>query len=40
VPGAGQQRRHRLWEHFLKEKLGFSDTLHKEACRLEHTASV
>ena len=33
-------RRHRLWERFLTDKLGFSwDTVHEEACRLEHAAS-
>jgi DtxR family Mn-dependent transcriptional regulator len=33
-------RRHRLWERFLTDKLGFSwDTVHQEACRLEHAAS-
>lgn len=33
-------RRHRLWERFLTDKLGFSwDKVHEEACRLEHAAS-
>ena len=33
-------RRHRLWERFLADKLGFSwDNVHEEACRLEHAAS-
>jgi len=33
-------RRHRLWERFLTDTLGFSwDTVHKEACQLEHAAS-
>jgi DtxR family Mn-dependent transcriptional regulator len=33
-------RRHRLWERFLTDKLGFSwDAVHEEACRLEHAAS-
>jgi DtxR family Mn-dependent transcriptional regulator len=33
-------RRHRLWERFLTDKLGFSwDSVHEEACRLEHAAS-
>jgi DtxR family Mn-dependent transcriptional regulator len=33
-------RRHRLWERFLTDKLGFSwDVVHEEACRLEHAAS-
>ena len=36
----GILRRHRLWERFLTDKLGFSwDTVHEEACRLEHAAS-
>jgi DtxR family Mn-dependent transcriptional regulator len=33
-------RRHRLWERFLTDVLGLSwDTVHEEACRLEHAAS-
>jgi DtxR family Mn-dependent transcriptional regulator len=33
-------RRHRLWERFLTDTLGFSwDVVHEEACRLEHAAS-
>lgn len=33
-------RRHRLWEVFLVEKLGFDyDQAHEAACRLEHVTS-
>jgi DtxR family Mn-dependent transcriptional regulator len=33
-------RRHRLWEVFLVEKLGFDyDEAHEAACRLEHATS-
>jgi len=33
-------RRHRLWEVFLVEKLGFDyDQAHEAACRLEHATS-
>ncbi len=33
-------RRHRLWERFLTDVLGFSwDLVHEEACRLEHAVS-
>lgn len=33
-------RRHRLWENFLVEFLGFTwDKVHEEACRLEHATS-
>jgi len=34
-------RRHRLWERFLTDVLGMSwDTVHDEACKLEHIASA
>jgi len=33
-------RRHRLWERFLTDVLGMAwDTVHDEACKLEHIAS-
>ncbi len=33
-------RRHRLWERFLTDVLGMTwDTVHDEACKLEHLAS-
>ncbi len=33
-------RRHRLWENFLVEFLGFSwEEVHEEACKLEHATS-
>jgi len=33
-------RRHRLWERFLTDVLGMTwDTVHNEACKLEHIAS-
>ncbi len=33
-------RRHRLWERFLTDVLGMTwDTVHDEACKLEHIAS-
>jgi DtxR family Mn-dependent transcriptional regulator len=33
-------RRHRLWERFLTDILGLPwDTVHEEACRLEHAVS-
>ncbi len=35
-----QVRRHRLWERFLTDVLGFDwDQVHEEACRLEHAIS-
>ncbi len=34
-------RRHRLWERFLTDVLGMTwDTVHDEACKLEHIASA
>ncbi len=34
-------RRHRLWERFLTDVLGMKwDTVHDEACKLEHIASA
>jgi DtxR family Mn-dependent transcriptional regulator len=34
-------RRHRLWERFLTDVLGMTwDTVHDEACKLEHVASA
>jgi DtxR family transcriptional regulator, Mn-dependent transcriptional regulator len=34
-------RRHRLWERFLTDMLGMTwDTVHDEACKLEHIASA
>jgi DtxR family Mn-dependent transcriptional regulator len=34
-------RRHRLWERFLTNVLGMTwDTVHEEACKLEHVASA
>jgi DtxR family transcriptional regulator, Mn-dependent transcriptional regulator len=34
-------RRHRLWERFLTDVLGMTwDTVHDEACKLEHIAST
>lgn len=36
----GVLRRHRLWERFLTDMLGIPwDSVHEEACRLEHAAS-
>lgn len=33
-------RRHRLWERFLTDLLGFKwDKVHEEACKLEHASS-
>jgi DtxR family Mn-dependent transcriptional regulator len=32
-------RRHRLWEHFLAERLGLPwEVVHEQACRLEHAS--
>jgi len=37
----GVIRRHRLWERFLTDVLGMKwDTVHEEACKLEHIASA
>ena len=38
--GASLVRRHRLWEMFLYEKLGYNwDQVHEEAEQLEHTGT-